>query len=296
MSCRDDGLDTRATNRSETLPRQVRGLATGQAQFPAGSVLRSRRCLIVIYGAAFRNRRKTPDIGSTEIADQQIATRSHLGLVEYLTGAYLYHCDTQLITYHTAYDEVLRRWYQPNEAVFLGTPMPSGIAFYRFVLQVISLCEVYDFVLLVRTDLALKEYFLSVFRPHATQVMVSFPCCNDARQPWWWVGDMLGFLPRELFFLRDRGFYFFHDAYLRLRRWGLSRHLGVYVHSHHRPQTGCGWNPLYYLPARPLNKRIDRPFMRDFVRQVDYPYDPQRVFDIEAIDRRILGCRIELAM
>lgn len=246
------------------------------------------RCLILIYGGAFRNRQKTPAIGEAEISNQRIATASHLGMIRYLQEAFHYACDVRVVTYHTPHDKQLKDWYRTEEMIFLDRPMPTAIDLYQFALRSAAVNDSYDFLLFLRTDIALKEYFKGVFRPHHDQVMVSFPSCNDDRQPWHWVGDMLGFIPRELFHLSEKGFYFYHNAYFQLRRWGLSHKLGVYVASHHRPHTGNGWNPLYYLPARPLNKKIDRPFMRDMLRQEDFPYDPAVLYDVESIDARIM--------
>jgi hypothetical protein len=242
----------------------------------------------LIYGAAFRNRQKSNVIGPVEIQNQKIATRSHLGLVQWLRNAFCYDCSVNLITYSTQYDEALRRWYRPSQAIFLQSPMRTPIDLYRFAIQSVDLNEDYDFLLFLRTDIALKEYFTSTFRPHHDKVMVSFPCCNGEGQSWWCVGDMLGFIPRSLFFLRESGFYFYHNVFFQLRDLGLAHRLDAYVNSHHRPQTGAGWNPLYYLPARPFNKKIDRPFMRDMQSQQDYQYDPKILYDVEAIDRRIL--------
>lgn len=193
-----------------------------------------------------------------------------------------------MVTYQTDHAQKLIRWYGNDRIMFLSKRMPSAIAMYRFALQSTPLDHKYDFMLFVRMDVALKDFFKQVFRPDHDNIMVSFPCSNHRRQPPWWVGDMLGFIPRDLFHVQEKGFYFYHNVVRQLRKWNLSERLGVYVNSHHRANAALGWNPLYYLPARPWDKKIERKFMRNMKTKKDYPYEPKSVYDIETIDRNIV--------
>src|SRR5262245_49144623 len=139
----------------------------------------THRCLVLIYGAAFRNRAKTPQIGPREIADQRLCTASHIGFREYLRDAYHYDCDTHVVTYRTKHDKKLRHWYGTDRILFLNKRMPTARAMYQFALRSAPLDDRYDFLLFFRMDIALKTYFQGVFRPHCHQLTVAFPSRNE---------------------------------------------------------------------------------------------------------------------
>jgi hypothetical protein len=126
------------------------------------------KCLLVFIGESFRlGNQGNRNIGSTESFDEQIkACKSHISFIQHICTTYNYDVSVYISTYSTQFNDQLLSIY---ENYLLGHTIYKDLIglnkLFHNSLNKINDIYIYDFVLYIRIDVFLKDYFKQVFNP-----------------------------------------------------------------------------------------------------------------------------------
>jgi hypothetical protein len=221
-----------------------------------------RKGLLLLRGESFRlGGQFSRNIGSDSVFSSGVlAAKSHKHFVDKinLSGNVL---DVALDTTSTKYDYVLREIFgdiksynfrtKPNLSQYLG--LQSALDYIEYLFKEND----YDFLLISRNDIVLKDHFLDVFNVEDRDVKFCSVCWYENRKlvsglPR--VVDTIFYIPKNYFGLRKtfraQGFKDGHDI---LDLWlGMLPNLvySFYLSTYHDSNTSNDWNPLYMMIGR----------------------------------------------
>ena len=221
--------------------------------------------LIIFAGGSFRpDIHKCGIVGCDESYDEQIkACHSHIYFLEHIKSKYkLDSVNAYISTYSTKFNNDLLNIYIEYLIGYslLDKPIDGGLdGFFQKTIHDILNINQYDFILFMRIDIFLKEYFIinNVFNPYADKIFfLNITYVHDcvALQKYPRVSDVLIFIPKKYYsiFLNNYVNYW-HDTWYHLREQNLVSNddIDVMVNTFHDSNTKKDYNPFYYIVNRP---------------------------------------------
>lgn len=133
---------------------------------------------LIIRGEAFRKgNQNNRDDGKAESYDEQKeACATHMALVRRIESLG-YKVDIYIDSYHTQYDNELLEWYGSNvkDSRFHTTKFASQRMLIKDSLDMLKdSLDTYDALMILRTDLFLKERFINEYNPDTQTVQFPF--------------------------------------------------------------------------------------------------------------------------
>jgi hypothetical protein len=247
--------------------------------------------LIVGSGAVFRQHWNGENpIAGDEYTSQKIASLSQARFINYLSPMKV---DLMLNTYRCSpdYDSDLISWTNPTFINYLHQ-MPNEDALFEEVIRLLSNMDLssYSFILFIRPDFFLYDYFSQVFNPFETRIM--FAHVDAWKGQWKYVEELktfstpgvchnIIFIPPSAFNVLISGkFWKRHQSLESLENTEHFSNVGFYINTFHLANTAFEWNPLYAMVGRPsprilLNrgKRYNISEMREETVDSDTIYD-----------------------
>lgn len=213
--------------------------------------------LILFIGESFRlGGQGTRNRGSKESYDEQMkACDSHIHFIENIIKKFqMNSISVYISSYNTQFDNDLISKY---EKYLIGKHFQNNLIgidglFHRSIKQIKNI-EKYDFVLYIRIDLFLKQYFSEVFNPRTN--MILFPticwilCHKVGSHPR--VNDMLLFIPNKYYKYFDKIFIGHETWYHLMYKTDLDySNMDTIIHTYHDSDSCKDFNPLYYIVNR----------------------------------------------
>lgn len=216
--------------------------------------------LILFLGESFRlGNQGTRNRGSLKSYDEQInACNSHIRFIEHIIKKYqLNKIDVYISSYTTQYDNDLLSIYNKYLLGHIFHANPIGLNnLFHSSLDKIKNYE-YDFILFIRIDLFLKDYFMEVFNPKIDIILFPTICFipfnishGDPR-----VNDMLIFIPKK-YYRYLRYIEISHDSWHKIiKHTNLCYDdMDTMINTYHDSDSNKDFNPLYYIVNREENK------------------------------------------
>jgi hypothetical protein len=217
--------------------------------------------LIIFLGESFRiGQQHTRNRGSIESYSEQIkASNSHIVFIEHIIQKFqLNSISLFLSSYNTQYDNDLLMIYNKY---LLGYKLYDNVIglnnLFHNSINSIENIEKYDFILYIRIDLYLKEYFLNCFDPTINMILFPTICWiyasrigNHPR-----VNDTILFIPKKYYKYIEK-IRICHDTWYELINTTNLTYddLDVMINTYHDSDSFKDYNPLYYIVNRCENK------------------------------------------
>lgn len=216
---------------------------------------------IILFGESFRlGGQNTRNRGSDESYKEQIqASQSQMSFIKHLysknVNAYVY-----ISSYETKFNNELCKVYAD---VLIGCDFYDNLIGQEMLIKntinQITI-EMFDFVLFMRIDLFIKNYFLEIFNPQWDKIMWPSICFKPYHKcgihPR--VNDIMVFIPRKYYSYlnklyynptgHDQWAYFIHNTDLKYDC------LDTMINTFHDSDSEKDFNPLYYIVNRPESK------------------------------------------
>ena len=224
---------------------------------------REKKALVILYGQPFRNGNGfNLKIDQKILNNQFICTQTHLDFYKFIKEKYGINIETIFFTYKDAgvLIHFLKEAYNyiEDKSIFYAEPSrhPAASKFFlnwvtRDFLKLLktNFCSEYEFVFLLRFDVALDSFFYqNYFDPYEKKLKMAFPV--------FWGGylqnaDVLFYIPKNLF-NKIPNFYAWHSCYTSLLNNKNISHkeMGYYLMTRHACNVQICWNPLFWIPHR----------------------------------------------
>ena len=217
--------------------------------------------LIILLGESFRlgcqgNRNR----GTTESYNEQMkACKTHTDFIEHIITKFnMESVSVYISSYTTQFDNDLLSNY--NKYLIGNTLYPDVIgitSLFHNSINKIQNIEKYDFVLYIRIDLFLKEYFIEIFNPTINMILFPTICwardCKTGSHPR--VNDMILFLPKKYYTYINK-LQICHEGWnILINQTDLTYNdLDTMIHTYHDSDSFKDYNPLYYIVNRQESK------------------------------------------
>lgn len=218
------------------------------------------KCLIVLYGEAFRDGKSNERIIDTETGfnNQMLACDSHLKFIDMLKTKYSISTDVVISTYETKYENELKEKYKNNNLIYkkekelIGWDniMQNGI-------KNIDLFK-YKFILFTRNDVFLKDQFINEFIlydkiTYLSQNLTVFDCYVNKTTK-----IISPSVNPSIIYVPNKYFNIIHDINADHTSWYNLKNkynydteqIGFMLNTHHDANTYTGWNPYYKFIGR----------------------------------------------
>ena len=230
------------------------------------------RGLVMILGESFRmGTQNTRTRGTPESYAEQIrACESHIAFLRYISNKYrMDHPPCVFVaSYTTPFDAKLLYVYRKyisghrlyKDVVGINTLLQESLAFILKNEKLTTMADLktkYDFILFLRIDLFLKDYFIKNFDPRADLILYPSICFlpydKVGKHPR--VNDTMMFVPAK-YFEYFPSIEISHESwYYLVSRTDLTHEdLGTMVKTYHDSDSFKDWNPLYYIVNREQNQ------------------------------------------
>ena len=215
--------------------------------------------LIILFGESFRlgsqgNRNR----GSNESYNEQIkAAESHMRFIKHLKTTKNIDIDVHISSYETQFSDNLNAVYLKVLGAFTFYHGLLGQnTLIQNALKNITNIDEYDFALIMRIDLFLKNKFDETFDPYSDKILFPSICFkphhkagNHPR-----VNDMMMFVPKKYFNLLNKINLHHGTWYDLVVDHGRSyQDLDVMLNTYHDSDSEKDYNPIYYIVNRPEN-------------------------------------------
>lgn len=219
------------------------------------------RGLIITRGMCFRNgTRGTLNYGDeTTITSQKEATLSHRKLYHHLKNKYnlelIFHLDSP----STNYDHLLKEWLSDCNVNFnfVEEKDPSQLQnFNRIIKHFGTKIWFYDFIIILRNDIFLKDLFIESIIPNDNVLRYPFVLWYRDRKVRFnlpKISETLFFFPRRYFrlfeaFTEDVGH--FHEVLVQMKQLDTMLEHSPYINTYHDADSYYDFNPLYRMVSR----------------------------------------------
>jgi hypothetical protein len=218
------------------------------------------RGLIVTRGMSFRDGTRGSSSHGSEnaIESQKEATLSHSKLFHTIKNKYNIDLKIQLDTASTDYDYLLKDWLEDCNATFNFTEQrdPTQLQNFNRIIKNIGGLWSYNFIIVCRNDIYLKDEFIEIINPYDNQFRYPFVLWYKDRKfkkntPK--ISDTFFFFPRRYYrlfeaFTEDVGH--FHEVLFQMRQMdSMLEHL-PYINTYHDADSYYDFNPLYRMVSR----------------------------------------------
>jgi hypothetical protein len=218
------------------------------------------RGLILLRGMSFRDgTRGTRTYGTVSSVDsQKEATLSHLKLYHHLQNTYNIDVKIHLDTATTKYDDLLKEWLEDCNASFNFTEQRDASQLQNFnrIINSIGGLWAYNFVIILRNDIFLKDAFIDLINPEDNQFRYPFVLWYKDRKLKFnipKISETLLFFPRRYYrlfeaFTEDVGH--FHEVLLQMKYMDSMLEHSPYINTYHDADSYYDFNPLYRMVSR----------------------------------------------
>jgi len=219
------------------------------------------RGLILLRGMSFRDgTRGTTSYGTDfAIESQKEATLSHAKLYHYLKTKYNIDLKIHLDTASTKYDDLLKEWLSDCNASFNFTEQRDASQLQnlnRILKSISGSLWSYNFVLICRNDIHLKDAFIEIIKPDDNEFKYPFVLWYKNRKIKFntpKISDTVFFFPRRYFrlfdaFTVDQGD--FHDIILQMKYMESNLEHSPFINTYHDSDSYYDFNPLYRMVSR----------------------------------------------
>jgi len=218
------------------------------------------RGLILLRGMSFRDGiRGTRSYGNDfAVESQKEATLSHLKLYHHLKNKYNINIKINLDTASTKYDDVLKECLKDCDVNFNFTEQRDATQLQNFnrIIKSIGNLWVYDFVIIIRNDIFLKDAFIDLITPNDYAFKYPFVLWYKDRKfkpnvPK--ISDTVFFFPRRYFRLFDaftEEVGHFHEVIMQMKQLDSMLEHSPYINTYHDADSNCDFNPLYRMVSR----------------------------------------------
>jgi hypothetical protein len=219
------------------------------------------RGLIITRGMCFRNgTRGTLNYGDeTTITSQKEATLSHRKLYHHLKNKYNLELTFHLDSPSTNYDHLLKEWLSDCNVNFnfVEEKDPSQLQnFNRIIKHFGTKIWFYDFIIILRNDIFLKDLFIESIIPNDNVLRYPFVLWYRDRKVRFnlpKISETLFFFPRRYFrlfeaFTEDVGH--FHEVLVQMKQLDTMLEHSPYINTYHDADSYYDFNPLYRMVSR----------------------------------------------
>ena len=218
------------------------------------------RGLIVTRGMSFREGTRGSSSYGSEFAieSQKEATLSHSKLFHTIKNKYNIDLKLHIDTATTDHDYLLKEWLEDCNATFNFTEQrdPTQLQNFNRIIKNIGGLWSYNFIIVCRNDIYLKNEFVDIINPHDNQFRYPFVLWYKDRKfkkntPK--ISDTIFFFPRRYFrlfeaFTEDVGH--FHEVLFQMKYFdSMLEHL-PYINTYHDADSFYDFNPLYRMVSR----------------------------------------------
>lgn len=225
--------------------------------------------LLVINGETFRHGGQ----GSRERGDeesfnlQMIATESQLKFINYVKENNNFDCDIFMNIYslNDEWDkEFIKQYGDLVKLININNTLLGETSLHSQTLNIIKNkinYNEYEFILFLRPDLFLKNYFSTIFNCDSDKI--TFAHVNEIEDPLGksWnqtqrgnpaVNHQIFFVPKKFFTeLLDHKLWFNHYSYdLILQHNIKSTNIDFFIYTYHSSSTDVTWNPIFHQVGR----------------------------------------------
>ena len=219
------------------------------------------RGLIITRGMSFRSgTRGTLTYGNEDaIESQKEATLSLRKLYHHLKEKFNLDLKLYIDTPTTNYDDFLKEWLSDCDATFnfVQERDPSQLQnFNRIIKHFGSTIWIYDFIIIVRNDIFLKDAFIEIIKPDDNSFRYPFVLWYHDRKvraniPK--ISETILFFPRRYFrlfeaFTEDVGH--FHEVLVQMKQLDTMLEHSPYINTYHDADSYYDFNPLYRMVSR----------------------------------------------
>ena len=228
--------------------------------------------LLLLYGECFRDGHHGSRITTTPTSylPQKEASLSHVAFCDAMKKKGL-HMDVLIHTYPTKYKHDLLSWYAypfyyEKKRYTFKNPYNALDSFMRITKKI---DRSYDFIILTRLDILLKQPFHTLINPlwdkiyFFSQESTQFECSGFYEGNIPAVNPIIEFIPKRFFYMLDH-ICVLHDAWKKYTELGI-KDLDFMVEEYYRADTYQDYNPYYKMVNRPetyihydKGKKIDR--------------------------------------
>ena len=217
--------------------------------------------LFITRGMCFRSgTRGTLSFGDEgAIESQKEATLSHRKLYHHLKNNFNVSLSFYLDCPTTKYDDLVKEWLSDCEVTFnfVKEKDPSQLQNFNRIINLFgSKIWVYDFVIILRNDIFIKDEFIKIITPNEFDFKYPFVLWYHDRKvraniPK--ISDTFFFFPRRYFrlfdaFTEDVGH--FHEIILQMKRLDSMLEHSPYINTYHDADSYYDFNPLYRMVSR----------------------------------------------
>jgi hypothetical protein len=221
------------------------------------------RGLIITRGMSFRDgTRGTRTYGTdSSIENQKEATLSHSKLFHNIKNKYNIDLKFHLDTASTDHNFLLKEWLEDCNATFNFTEQRDASQLQNFnrIIKSIGGLWFYDFVIILRNDIFIKDEFINLIDPKEQDFKYPFVLWYKDRKLKFnipKISETLLFFPRRYYrlfeaFTEDVGH--FHEVLLQMKYMDSMLEHSPYINTYHDADSFYDFNPLYRMVSREEN-------------------------------------------
>ena len=221
------------------------------------------RGLIITRGMSFRDgTRGTRTYGTdSSIENQKEATLSHSKLFHNIKNKYNIDLKFHLDTASTNHNFLLKEWLEDCNATFNFTEQRDASQLQNFnrIIKSIGSLWFYDFVIILRNDIFIKDEFINLIDPKEQDFKYPFVLWYKDRKLKFnipKISETLLFFPRRYYrlfeaFTEDVGH--FHEVLLQMKYMDSMLEHSPYINTYHDADSFYDFNPLYRMVSREEN-------------------------------------------
>jgi hypothetical protein len=218
------------------------------------------RGLIITRGMSFRDgTRGTRTYGTdSSIENQKEATLSHSKLFHNIKNKYNIDLKFHLDTASTDHNFLLKEWLEDCNATFNFTEQRDASQLQNFnrIIKSIGGLWFYDFVIILRNDIFIKDEFINLIDPKEQDFKYPFVLWYKDRKLKFnipKISETLLFFPRRYYrlfeaFTEDVGH--FHEVLLQMKYMDSMLEHSPYINTYHDADSFYDFNPLYRMVSR----------------------------------------------
>lgn len=240
-------------------------------------------CLICITGESYRNGKqmsRSRGIDENTTNKQLRAIKSHLKLIDKIKDSFNINTDIllNLYTLDNERDNLIIQTYKENINVnnIYSNFKSKLIGCYNLLIDTCNLTKdlsKYKFVIFIRIDLFLKDYFIEIFTiedkikfAHINEIGIKQTTFNIGMDGWGSSGYVennilikpsvnfeITYIPNKFFYLIENKQIFYkdeHDSYIHLLNYISKTDMELYIYTSHSSSTDIMWNPLFHQVGR----------------------------------------------
>ena len=216
-----------------------------------------KRGVLILLGESFRlGEQGTRNIGSDESYNAQIkASFSHVSCVQYIKQQYNIPFDIYIATYNTKFNDTLLDIYKQYS---IGYDLyDDRIGTKELINRSISKMNItlYDFILLVRIDICLKDHFLTIFNPLWDTIRFASICFMPYHKTGVYprVNPVLLWIPKKYYiYIKEYIDISCHDVWKNLmcNTTLTIEDVDTMIDTYHDSDSAKDYNPMYYIVNR----------------------------------------------